>query len=95
MARGEQSMNKFVAAITANKVVHLVVWDERRYNFLLNKSNANIALPGVHLDSGRWLPSRNLQPGFVNMARQLLCLMAIVLLRRSSWPLPPIHYFKP
>jgi type VI secretion system secreted protein VgrG len=36
----------------AKKIVHLVARDERRYNFSLNKSDADIPLPGVHSDLG-------------------------------------------
>jgi len=36
----------------AKKIVHLVAGDERRYNFSLNKTSADIVLPGVHSDLG-------------------------------------------
>lgn len=41
----------------ARKIVHLVAKDEHRYNFSLNKTDADIALPGVHSDlGGGYLP---------------------------------------
>ncbi|GEM_PF-901043 len=43
-------MNKPVAPVTAKKIVHPVAKNEHRYNFALNKTNADIALPGMPHD---------------------------------------------
>jgi len=51
-------MNKPVAPVTAKKIVHPVAKNEHRYNFALNKTDADIALPDkryVHLSS-HWNP---------------------------------------